>query len=150
MEFILDEKDQQIIEVLKDNSNLSTSKIAKLTKIPITTVHNRIKRLEKNKIILNYTVNLDYKKIGKRIAAFVLVSVDYKALKAQGISQHEMARTLMSYPHVEETSLITGGADIIIKIRCYDIGDLDNFITIELRNIEGIDTTQTMVVLHEI
>ena len=48
MEPIIDEKDQLILEVLKENSTLSTSKIAKSTKIPITTVHNRIKKLEKN------------------------------------------------------------------------------------------------------
>ena len=51
---MLDEKDTQILNLLKDNAKLTSSQISKLTRIPITTIHNRIKKLEKEKIIKNY------------------------------------------------------------------------------------------------
>jgi DNA-binding Lrp family transcriptional regulator len=74
----LDKKDLQILELLKRDSKLTTSKIAKKTLIPTTTIHNRIKKLEKSGIIKNYTLNLDWKKLGKNITAFILVSVIYQ------------------------------------------------------------------------
>jgi len=50
----LDDKDWQILEILKDNAKLTSHKISKKTAIPITTVHNRIKKLEMNGIIKKY------------------------------------------------------------------------------------------------
>ena len=69
--FMLDNKDLAIIEVLKHNSNFSTQQISKKTGIPISTVHNRIRKLEKSGIIKEYTILLDNKKIGKPIAASI-------------------------------------------------------------------------------
>ena len=37
----------KILEVLRENSKLSTQQIAKKTGLPVTTVHNRIKKLKK-------------------------------------------------------------------------------------------------------
>ena len=77
---MIDEKDLKIISLLKENAKLSMQQIAKKTLIPITTVHNRIKKLEKSGIIKGYTINLDDKKL-QSISAFILVTVDYKFLK---------------------------------------------------------------------
>ena len=40
----MDEKDEKILRLLKENSKSTTQQIAKKTLIPITTVHNRIKK----------------------------------------------------------------------------------------------------------
>jgi DNA-binding Lrp family transcriptional regulator len=45
MEF--DQKDKKILQIFKESSNLTTSRIAKKTSIPVTTVHNRIRKLSK-------------------------------------------------------------------------------------------------------
>lgn len=145
----MDEKDERIIEVLKENGKLYSQQISKKTSIPITTVHNRIKKLEKEGIIKNYTVVLDNKKIGKAISAYILINVDYKLLKQIKKSQYELAKRLKSNPAVDEASMVTGGTDIIIKARVKDIEELNDFVTKYLRNIEGIEKTQTMVILNE-
>lgn len=112
-------------------------------------MHHRIKKLEKAGIIKGYTVSLDNKKLGKGLAAYVLVFVDYKLLKQIKLSQHDIARKLKKHELVEETDMVTGLADIILKIRVKDIDEMDEFVTKYLRNIDGIEKTQTMVVLHE-
>jgi len=146
---MLDKKDSIIIEVLKQNSSLSTQKIAKKTGIPITTVHNRIKKLEKGGVIKGYTVVLDNKKIGKPIAAYILITVDYKRLKEIKKSQYELAQRLLRNPLVESSAMVTGESDIIIKIRCSSVDELNEFVTIYLRNLEGVEKTQTAIVLNE-
>ena len=147
---MVDEKDLAIIEVLKHNSSFSTQQISKKTSIPITTVHNRIKKLEKEGIIEGYTIRLNNKKIGRPIAAYIHITVDYKLMKEKKMSQHELAKKLRQRESVEEASMVAGPTDIIIKVRVKDIDELDNFVTKYLRNIEGIEKTQTMVVLNEI
>ncbi len=146
----MDEKDKKILNVLKENSKLTTQQISKKLLIPITTVHNRIKKLEKEGIIKKYTLELDNKKIGKNISAYIYITVDYKLLKETKMSQHELAKKLKQHELVEEAAMVTGGTDIIIKIRVNDISELDDFVTKKLRNIDGIDKTQTMVILNEI
>ncbi len=145
----LDKKDLAILIVLKENAKLSTQQIAKRTRIPITTVHNRIKKLEKQGIIRGYTVVLDNKKIGKPLAAYILVTVDYKLLKEIKKSQYVLARQLLKNPSVESSAMITGAADIIMKIRCGSIDELNEFVTVYLRNVEGVEKTQTAIVLNE-
>ena len=147
---IMDEKDEKILRLLKENSKLTTKQIAKKILIPITTIHNRIKKLEKEGIIKRYTVELDNKKIGKNVAAYVQITVDYRLLKEIKMSQHGLAKKLKQYEFVEEAAMVTGGTDIIIKVRVKDIDELDNFVTKILRNIDGIEKTQTMVILNEI
>ncbi len=146
----LDEKDLDILNVLKVNSKLSTQKIAKKIGIPITTVHNRIKKLEKEAIIRNYTVNLDNKKLGKNIAAYILIAVDYKLLKEIKSSQYELAKKIKTNTSVEEASMVTGAFDILIKVRATDVDHLSEFVTKYLRNVEGVEKTQTAVILNEV
>jgi Lrp/AsnC family transcriptional regulator for asnA, asnC and gidA len=146
----MDKKDEKILNILKENSSLSTQQISKKTLIPITTVHNRIKKLEKEGIIKNYTIVLDNKKIGKPILAYILVTVDYKLLKQIKMSQYELAKKLKLKEEVEEAAMVTGGTDIIVKVRVRNIDELNNFVTKDLRNLDGIEKTQTMVVLSEI
>lgn len=146
---MLDKKDLEIIRVLKENAKLSTQQISKKTKIPITTVHHRIKKLEQNGIIKSYTVVLDNKQLGKTLAAYILITVDYKLLKQNKISQQDLSAKLKKMDLVEEVDMITGGSDIILKIRVKDVDQMDEFVTKTLRNIDGIEKTQTMVILHE-
>ena len=146
---ILDKKDTAILAALKENAKLSTQQIAKRTRIPITTVHNRIKKLEKEGVIKGYTVVLDNKKVGKPLAAYILVTVDYKQLKELKRSQYELAQQFLKNPAVESSAMITGLADIIIKLRVGSVDELNDFVTVYLRNVEGVEKTQTAIVLSE-
>ncbi len=145
----IDKKDMEILNVLKHDAKLTTKQIARKTLMPATTVHNRISKLEGMGIIKGYAAELDYKKLGKKLSAFILITVDYRLLKEKGVSQHEVAKNLRKHELVEEVDMITGNYDIIIRIRASDIEQLDNFVTKYLRNIDGIDKTETIMILSE-
>jgi len=145
----LDEKDKKILSILKTNAELTSSQISKKTAIPITTVHNRIKKLKQNGIIKNFTVNIDYEKLGKQLAAYILITINQSIL-GKKISQHNIGKKLKAMDEVESTDIVAGGTDMIIKVRSESMSKLNEFITEKLRNIEGIDKTQTLMVLEEI
>lgn len=145
----MDKKDKLILDLIKENCRLTTKQISKKLNIPITTIHNRIKKLEKGGIIKGYKTILDNKKLGKSIAAYILITVDYKLLKGMKTTQQELTKKLRNHEFVEEATMVTGRSDVIVKVRVSDIDQLNNFVTKYLRNINGVDKTETAVILNE-
>jgi len=145
----LDEKDLQVLEELKQNAKRTTSQISKRINLPITTVHNRIKKLEKLGIIKRYTVELDYKKLEKPVAAYVMVTVIYMLPSGVKVRQEDVAKEIKGLAGVESVELLTGATDILVKVRVKDVEELNEFIIKQLRKIEGVDKAQTSVVLSK-
>lgn len=143
----LDDKDIKVLELLKENSKLKTSQMSKRLRMPITTVHNRIKKLEKLGIIKHYTIVPDHKKLGKDILSYILATVMYVLPSGERIYQEEIAQKVKALG-AEEVHIVTGGTDIIIKVLAKDVTELNDFVIKKLRSIEGIDKTQTLIVLE--
>jgi DNA-binding Lrp family transcriptional regulator len=147
----LDKKDLLILDELKANAKLTTGQISKRLNIPVTTVHNRIKKLEKLGIVEGYTVKINYKKLGKPVVAYILVSVMY-VLPGSGkkIQQDELALSLKKFEEVEEVDIVAGVTDILIRVRVDSVDGLNDFIIKKLRSVDGVDKTQTMLVLSRV
>lgn len=145
-----DEKDIDILNLLNKDAKLTSLQISKKTGIPATTIHNRIKKMEANGIILRYSIVTDTKKLGMKIKAYIMVCVEYMTPAGRKISQTELAQEIKEYPLVDEVSIITGGTDILVKVHSKDIDELNDFIINKLRSIDGVAKTDTMVVLSEV
>lgn len=147
----IDEKDRAILQELGMDAKQTTSKLSKKLHIPITTVHNRIKKLEKEKIILNYTLNLDHNKLGKPVPAYIGISVNYQAGSgSKRINQVDVAEEIRKIDGIQEVKIMTGGSDILVKVLARDIPELNEIVTEKLRNVLGVDKTQTSIVLKEV
>ncbi len=147
---IIDEKDLRVLEELKQNSKRTTQQLAKKLNIPITTIHNRIKKMEKQGLIKGYTVMLDHKKLDKPILSYILVTAVSMLPTGKKILQEDVAQSIKKLPVVEEVSIMTGGTDILIKARLKDVDELNDFLIKKLRRIDGVDKTQTMIVLSSV
>lgn len=134
----IDEKDKKILEILKDHSDYTTRQIAKKTGLPITTVHNRIRKLRKEKIIQKFTVELDNSKIGKGFKVYILISVDLSILKEKKRSQYDLARELKMFPFVEKVDIVSGGTDLAATIRVKGVEEFDKVLLTKIQRIEGI------------
>ncbi|RLE41755.1 Lrp/AsnC family transcriptional regulator [Candidatus Woesearchaeota archaeon] len=146
----MDEKDRAIINVLRQNSRLSIKQIAKRARLPVTTVYNRMKRLEQEGVIRGYTVVLDKKRLGKLVSAYILANVDYSVLKKTNTNQIALAKKVKLMEEVEEISIIAGEKDLLIKVSVGSVEALNSFVVDKLRNLAGVDKTQTLVVLKEV
>ena len=80
----------------------------------------------------------------------MLLTVTYTLPDGKKLRQEDIAKTIKKLEEVEEVNIMTGITDILIKVRVKDIDQLNTFVIDKLRNIEGIDKTQTMLVLSEI
>ena len=145
----LDEKDFQLLTLLKENSRLTTSKLHKKLEMPQTTIHNRIKKLRELGVIKRFTIDVDRKKVGRGLVSFILCTVSYRTATGQKTNQHEIARQIKVLPEVEDVSIVTGEIDLIVKVSLKDVDELNDFVISKLRDIEGIERTITSVVLSE-
>jgi len=148
MNYKLDEKDQKIIEVLKEHSDYATREIAKKTLLPVTTIHHRIKRLKQEKIIQKFTIELDPIKIEKSFAAYILITANLELLKQKKKTQYDLAKELRSFYFVEQVDIVAGGTDLVVIIRCKDVQEFDKILLGKLQLVEGIEKTQSLIVIH--
>lgn len=143
----VDDKDSLLLELLRANSKHSIQQLAKQTGLPPTTVHNRIKRLEQLGVIKNYTANIDWKKAGKPLLAYVLVVFEHILPTGGRVHLEDAARDVRALNGVEEVSILTGSTDLLARVRAKDIDELNEVIVSRLRTVPGVDKTQTMIVL---
>lgn len=144
---MVDDKDESIIRELERNSKQTTSQLAKRTRIPITTVHNRIKKLEQEGVITGYGIEVDYDKLGLPLEAVILVSVTYRGGQTR-LNQEEVAKEIKKLG-AHEVLIITGDEDILVRVRAENVSSLNDFVTHKLRAVPGVDKTKTLLVLSK-
>jgi len=130
----LDDKDMDILSLLKKNAKSTTQQISRELNIPITTVHNRIKKLESSGIIEKYTIILNHKKLGKTISARLMIRVTKLA------DQFKICNEVLNLESVEKVYQITG---------VNDIEALHSLIMTQLRTMPEIRNTNATIVLKE-
>jgi Lrp/AsnC family leucine-responsive transcriptional regulator len=140
----LQDKDMTILEALQDNARLGVKQIARKTGIPITTVFNRIKNLEKNGIIKGYTAIIDKKKMGKEIEAFILINIAYTSK----LHQDDFSGELRALPEVDECYIISGATNVLIKVSTRDIDTLNEFIIQNLKK-RGVENISTYIIIKK-
>jgi Lrp/AsnC family transcriptional regulator, regulator for asnA, asnC and gidA len=149
MEEFLDEKDLTILELLKEHGEYTTRQIAKKTLLPPTTIHNRIRKLIQGKVIKKFTVDIDNKKIGKAFRVYVLISANIQTLKEKKKTQYDVVKELRRYDFVERADIVSGGTDIVAIILVGDVEEFDKVLLGKVQLIDGVDKTQSLIVIHE-
>jgi len=148
MKELIDEKDKKILEILQENSNLSTHKISKKTLIPVTTINNRIKKLKKLGVIKKYTIDIDKKKLGLDLSAYIFIILSKYELKQEGMKTRDLIKIIKKNPFVETVENITGDVDVVVKMHVKDIRDLNDYVVNSLSDLKGIEKTKTAIVLE--
>ena len=134
----LDIKDKKIINELKENARLPIRDIAKKTQLRPSTVHLRMQRLIKNKIIEKYTLKLNNKAIEEDFIIFMYLS-----------TSEDLPNSFFNNSHIKESFGITGEYDLLLKLKFKDISEFNNYI-ISLRKNKKITKTITNVVTANI
>jgi Lrp/AsnC family transcriptional regulator for asnA, asnC and gidA len=147
MATIIDEADGDILAILEKNAKARIAAIAKRTGMPASTVHHRIKRMEKDGVIAGWGIRKDYRKMGFGIKAHVLVFVDLASIKRMRKTQQHIADELGRIPGVENSEIVTGEADLMVTVRARDIDEFRRILLERIQSVEGITETKTMMVI---
>lgn len=145
----LDSTDKAILNALRWDAKASLQSVAKKLHIPLSTLHHRVKRFEELRIITRYETKLDMSKIGKSIESFILIEAMNVLPNGKRVYQQDILEELQKMDTVEEAYIITGSADLMVRARVKDLDELNDLITVKLRKLDGVGSTQTMMVLKQ-
>lgn len=139
----LDETDLKILEILQENSKLGNKEIAERIGLTVTPTFERIKRLERFRIIRSYTAVVDKKAIGKGLKVLCQVSLKAHNLDLLLGFEDEVV-------HLNEVSAcfhIAGDYDYLLTIEVGDMDEYQRFLKEKLASIPNIANVQSSFVM---
>jgi len=129
----IDERDKKIIGLLKADSRMSIRDIAKHTGMRPSTVHQRIQKLRRDKVIERFTIRLDPKKTDENFVVFLLIS-----------TREDLDDKFLNHSCIKDVYGITGEFDLFMKLKFKDVDEFNSFL-ITFRKDKRIKKTLTMV-----
>lgn len=142
----LDPTDHRILEMLQENAKLTTKEVAGKLGLSITPVYERIKRLERHKIILRQVALVDRKKIGKNLIGFCNVSLN----KHNKEYLLKFEQDVVQFNEVLECYHITGKYDYMIKIAVEDMEAYHKFTYHHLATLDNVGNVHTVFAMNDI
>ncbi len=123
---MIDDVDQQIIQLLQDNARLSNSAIAKEVGLTISTVHDRVKKLEKKGIIKGYVAIIDANLIDKPLTSFIRLMLGPSASYSE--AKKTIIELFKNEADILEAHGIAGEDCYLIKVKSANTKALENLI----------------------
>jgi DNA-binding Lrp family transcriptional regulator len=133
-----------ILQILQENSNTSLKEIAEKTGLSSSTIHYRINRLIKEKIIVNFAAQVDPIKVGKDILAVSLVNCKYGAEYSRRLGEK-----LSKIPGVWAVYYLLGNIDFAVLLRTSNRDELRNVVD-SIMKLDEVEKSNTYLVLERI
>jgi Lrp/AsnC family transcriptional regulator, leucine-responsive regulatory protein len=139
----LDEKDKAILRFLQTHAKATVREIATQVHLSTTPVHERIKRMEDEGIILQYTTLMDHARINKGLMAICYISLKEHSKKSGG----KFIKTISEMTEVIEFYIISGAFDFMLKVVASNMDDYYNFHVNKLGQVENIAQVQSTFIM---
>ncbi len=136
----LDEIDEQIIALLREDARRTITDIAARVNLSSAPVKRRIDRLERLGVITGYTVAVDHAVIGPTIEAFTELRF------AGNADIDEILGQVAQIPEIHEVFTMAGDPDALLRIRVNDVEHLKAVVN-RLRRTGRVTGTKTLMVL---
>lgn len=142
----LDEKDKAILRLLQADAKITVREIASKVHLSTTPVHERIKRMEDEGVILQYAALVDYSKVRKGLMAICYISLKEHNKR----SGAKFIKTIQEMPEVTECYIISGEFDFMLKVVTENMDAYYDFHVNKLGQVENIGQVQSTFVMGAI
>lgn len=138
----MDTIDYKILALLQKNARISNAEIARQIGMVPSGVLERIKKLEQNGHIQEYSVRVRPESLDLGLLAFVFVRAHEPA------GTIDTAEKLAQFPEILEVHHVAGEDCYLLKIRLKDNKALAVFMREKIGTISSINSTRTVIVLE--
>uniref|UniRef100_A0A7C3M8T1 Lrp/AsnC family transcriptional regulator n=1 Tax=Archaeoglobus fulgidus TaxID=2234 RepID=A0A7C3M8T1_ARCFL len=130
----MDEKDMLILSELIKDSRKTLSELAEMLNMSVSSIHKRVKKLEKEGIIECYTaiVNPD---VFDSVTAFLLVSAE---------NPEKIFNNIKSIGDVVEVYKALGNFNMIVKVRSNDLDRIGEIVS-KISSMQGVMMVECIV-----
>jgi Lrp/AsnC family leucine-responsive transcriptional regulator len=137
----VDAIDTQILSILGENGRASFASIGEAVGLSPHGTADRVRRLERDGVILGYTARIDPAGMGRALD----VLVDIRLLPSTDPDEFE--RQVLRLPAVREVDFLTGRFDFQLRLACRDADELDQTVR-SIRREAGAAATETRIVMR--
>lgn len=142
----LDRIDRMILDILQKNGRIAISELAAQVNLSTTPCSERVKRLERDGIIMGYYARLNPELVDKRQLVFLEIKLSAKS----GDVFEQVARDLTDIPEVLECHLISGDFDYLVKARLKEMSAYRKLLGNILKKLPASASSHSYVVMEEV
>lgn len=142
----LDRIDQQILDILQHDGRIAISELASRVNLSTTPCSERIKRLERDGIIMGYYARLNPQLVDRNLLVFLEIKLSAKS----GDVFDQVARDLVEIPEVLECHLISGEFDYLVKARLKEMSAYRCLLGDLLKKLPSSASSHSYIVMEEV
>lgn len=135
----LDDTDRALLALLRDDARAPAAELGRRLSLSRTTVQSRLARLERDRVVVGYTVVVADAAEAALVRAHVLITAHPK--QSAGIEA-----ALRRIPEVRTLHSVSGPFDLIAVLAAESIGALDALID-RIGSLDGVERTTSAIVL---
>ena len=139
----LDGIDKKILKMLMENSRRPILEIAKNIGISGAAIHQRLRKLEKQNLIIGSSIKVNTKILGYTTMAFIGIFLD------RATNNNTVVNELKEIKEILECHYTTGDWSVLAKLICKDNEDLMEILTKKIQTIKGVARTETYISLEQ-
>ena len=139
----LDGIDKKILKMLMENSRRPILEIAKNIGISGAAIHQRLRKLEKQNLIIGSSIKVNSKILGYTTMAFIGIFLD------RATNNKTVVNQLKEIKEIIECHYTTGDWSVLAKLICKDNEDLMEILTKKIQTIKGVARTETYISLEQ-
>jgi Lrp/AsnC family leucine-responsive transcriptional regulator len=139
----LDDIDKKILQNLQQDSKKTNKELSNLLHLSVTAIYERIKRLERNKVISRYVALVKPNNVDKSFMVFCQIKL------IQHTKEYiiKFEAEVIKLSEVLECYHVSGEYDYILKILVKDMEAYREFMLTKLTNLEHIGSTQSTFII---
>jgi len=138
----------EILEVLEKDARTSAEDIAKMLKKKPKDIKEKIKKYEKEGVILRYKAVLNKDLVhdeDSRLRALIEVNI----VPQKDVGFDKIAERIYSFPEVSSCYLISGSYDLLVVVEGKNIHTVSSFVAEKLSCLENVRGTTTHFLLKK-
>lgn len=142
----LDAIDKKILQKLQKNSKITNKELSNSLNLSVTAIFERIKRLERNKVISGYVALLHPVHVDKSFMVFCQI----KLVQHTKGNVMQFEADVSKLREVLECYHVSGEYDYILKVMVKDMEAYREFMLTKLTNLEHIGSTQSTFIISPV
>ena len=135
----MDAIDEQLLSALRDNARASTARLARSVGRSRTSVQSRLDRLEREGVIVGYSVRVAPEHELGAVRAHVMIKVGPKEARA-------VTAALKAIPQVRVLHSVSGDVDLIAVAATASVAEMDEVID-RIGALDGVERTTSSIIL---
>ncbi len=140
----VDESDLALLRALAEDARQSQRALARTIEMSAPAVADRLARLERAGVIRGYRVDIDWAALGYPVVVYLAVTA------GPGVDLSEIIKAISALPEAQDMSVVTGGMDLLVRLRVRDHAHLRELLLTQIFKINGVQRTETFLSLADV